>query len=94
MRIRMRQHVTRCPFGGIHVRRWMAYRENGALHIERGADPNCDQCHGTGARVTVNPAHPDDPDFDICPCTDGPRLRIRYRPQPAADPQFCDEPPF
>ncbi|WTW96857.1 hypothetical protein OG216_27405 [Streptomycetaceae bacterium NBC_01309] len=97
MRIRLRRHVTRCQYGGVHIGRWMAYRESGALHIERGADPNCRDCNGAGMWWDVDITG-EEADPMPCGCTDGPRLRIPYRPRrktaPGTGLWFSDEPPF
>ncbi|MDI2126948.1 hypothetical protein [Yinghuangia seranimata] len=63
----------------MRIRRWFIYREHGALHIERGADPKCRHCNGDGGWF-VGGILPDEPEFAACPCSDGPSLRIRYRP--------------
>lgn len=79
----------------MRIRRLHFYRVAGVLHIARGPAPDCGDCDGSGCVVTVNPAYPEDPDFDACRCTDGPTLRLRYRPRRATEgTEYADEPPF
>lgn len=83
----------------MRIRRWFIYRDAGALHIERGAAPNCPDCNGRGMWWTNGATEHDDPDEVLCACVFGPHVRIRYRPRawakqaPTNDP-WSNEPPF
>lgn len=84
----------------MRIRRWFIYREYGALHIERGADPQCEECGGDGWWWTASSSDPETPDEVLCACMFGPRWRVRYRPRRwcrtarADDAWLSDEAPF
>lgn len=81
----------------MRIRHLLVYRHDGVLHIERGPDPDCDNCGGTGETLTADPSDPETPLEEPCHCDPWPHrpgVRVRYRaPQPMAGP-FADEPPF
>lgn len=76
----------------MRIRRWFIFRAHRAVHIERGADPECDLCFGWGGWQEGSAAHPEEPDVIACPCNDGPRIRIRYGRRPKWT--YSTEPPF
>ena len=75
----------------MRIRRWFLYRAHRAIHIERGADPNCPDCHGHGGWWEAAPGA-EEPDVVTCPCNDGPRIRIPLGRR--TQPEYSDEPPF
>ncbi|WP_237534568.1 hypothetical protein [Streptomyces sp. SID3343] len=76
----------------MRIRRWYIYRAHRALHIERGADPHCPDCHGEGGWWEGSAVHPEEPDVVTCPCNDGPRIRIPLGRRPRTS--YSAEPPF
>ncbi|WP_406297718.1 hypothetical protein OG948_19215 [Embleya sp. NBC_00888] len=75
----------------MRIGRWFIYRVHREVRVERGADPNCRECDGLGGWFVAHDVYPE-PDLDVCPCNDGPRIRIPLGRRTRT--AYSTEPPF
>lgn len=80
------------------IGRWSITCRSGAVEFRRKPDPACPECFGDGGWYAGSPSDPETPTEVACPCADGRRFRLRYRPRRKSDTTpirwYADEPPF